>query len=136
MGLIVPRNISEIPFQTLIEFRNRNRHKIRAFNVELNNSLNNIQNGVTEREFIERFNNIYSELTSEILTQSLSITSIPLATYILMQNTGTMSAEYINEIIGGIGIVLTSKVAIGTKWKDISNRHNCKRYMTNLERLR
>lgn len=136
LGLIVPRNISEIPFQTLIEFRNRNRHRIRAFNVELNNSLNNIQDGVTEREFIKRFNNIYSELTSEILTQSLSVTTIPLATYILMQNTGTMNAEYINEIIGGIGIVLTTKVAIGTKWKEITNRHNCRRYMTNLERLR
>lgn len=136
LGLLVPRNISEIPIQTLIDFRNRNRQKIQAFNNELNNSLNNIQVGVTEREFIDRFNNIYSELTSEILTQGLGVTSIPLATYILMQNITTTSAEYINQIIGALGIVLTAKVAIGTKWKEIANRHDCKRYMTNLERLK
>jgi cell division protein FtsN len=34
------KQISEIPIQNLIQFRNRNRDKIRAFNIELNNSLN------------------------------------------------------------------------------------------------
>jgi hypothetical protein len=136
LGLSVPRNISEIPMQNLIEFRNRNRDKIRAFNVELDNSINNVQAGVSEREFVERFNNIYSELTTEILTQGLGITSIPLATYIMLQNPTIATSEYISQIIGGLGIVLTAKVAISTKWNQISNRHNCKRYLTNLERLR
>jgi hypothetical protein len=70
------------------------------------------------------------------LTQGLGITSIPLATYIMLQNPTIATSEYISQIIGGLGIVLTAKVAISTKWNQISNRHNCKRYLTNLERLR
>jgi hypothetical protein len=136
LSLTVPRNISTIPIVNLIRFRNANRERIRAFNTELNNSLNNIQNGVNEQDFVDRFNNIYSELTSEVLTQGLGIATIPLATYILLQNAAASNPEYINQIIGGLGIILTGKAAIGTKWKEIANRHNCKRYLTNLERLR
>lgn len=136
LSLTVPRNISTIPINNLIRFRNANRERIRAFNAELNNSLNNIQNGVSEQDFIDRFNNIYSELTIEVLTQGIGVATIPLATYILLQNTAASNPEYINQIIGVLGIILTAKAAIGTKWKEISNRHNCRRYLTNLERLR
>jgi len=136
LSLTVPRNISEIPIATLVQFRKRNRKRIRAFNTELNNSLNNVQQGISEQDFVDRFNNIYSELTSEILRQGLGIATIPLATYILLQNTAATNPEYINQIIGGLGIILTAKATIGTKWKEIVTRHNCKRYLTNLERLR
>lgn len=136
IGLSIPRNISDIPIQNLIDFRNRNRERIRAFNLELNNALNNVQAGVTETEFIERFNNIYSELTSEILTQGAGIVTIPLATYILLQNPIVSTPEYINQIIGALGIIMTARITLGTKWKEIANMHNCKRYLTNLERLR
>lgn len=136
LSLTVPRNISEIPIANLIRFRNRNRERIRAFNTELNNSINNVQQGISEREFVNRFNDIYSELTTEILTQGLGVATIPLATYILLQNTAATNPEYINQIIGGLGIILTAKAAVGTKWREIVNRHNCKRYLTNLERLR
>jgi hypothetical protein len=136
LSLTVPRNISEIPIANLIRFRNKNREKIRAFNTELNNSISNVQQGISEREFVDRFNNIYSELTTEILTQGLRVVTIPLAIYILLQNTAATNPEYINQIIGSLGIILTAKAAVGTKWKEIINRHNCKRYLTNLERLR
>ncbi len=136
IGLSIPRNISEIPIQNLIQFRNRNRDKIRAFNIELNNSLNSVQAGITEKDFVDRFNNIYSELTSEILTQGLGIATIPLGTYILLQNPIVATTEYISQIIGGLGIIMTSKIAVGGKWKEIANIHNCKRYLTNLERLK
>jgi hypothetical protein len=136
LSLTIPRNISEIPIANLIRFRNRNRERIRAFNTELNNSLNNVQQGISEREFVDRFNDIYSELTTEILAQGLGVATIPLATYILLQNSTATNPEYINQIIGGLGIILTAKTAVGTKWKEIVNRHNCKRYLTNLERLR
>lgn len=135
LTLTVPRNISEIPIENIIRFRNQNREKIKAFNSELNNSINNVQQGITEREFVDRFNDIYSELTSEILTQGFGVATIPLATYILLQNSAATTPEYVNQIIGGLGIILAAKAAIGTKWKEITNRHNCKRYLTNLQRL-
>jgi len=136
LSLTVPRDISTIPVSNLIRFRNTNRERIRAFNAELNNSLNNVQDGISEKDFVDRFNNIYSELTTEILTQGLGIATIPLATYILLSNTAATNPEYINQIIGGLGIILTAKAAIGMRWKEIARRHNCKRYLTNLERLR
>jgi hypothetical protein len=136
LGLTVPKNLSDIPMNNLIRFRNRNRERIRAFNTELNISLDNIKTGVTAQDFVDRFNNIYSELTAEILTQGLGVATIPLAAYILLQNTAAITPEYINQIIGGLGIMLTAKAAVSTKWKEIANRHNCKRYLTNLERIR
>lgn len=135
LSLVMPRNISEIPITKLINFRARNRERIRAFNIELNNSIDNVQQGISEQEFVNRFNNIYSELTTEILTQGLGVATVPLATYILLQNTAATNPDYINQIIGGLGIVLTAKVAVGARWKEIASRHNCKRYLTNLERL-
>jgi len=136
LSLTLPRNIAEIPIANLIRFRNRNRERIRAFNTEFDNSINNVQQGKSEQDFVNRFNNIYSELTTEILTQGLGVATIPLATYILLQNTAASNPEYINQIIGGLGIILTAKAAVGTRWNEIVNRHNCKRYLTNLERLK
>lgn len=136
LSLTVPRDISTIPLKKLIRFRNANRKKIRSFNTELNNSLNNVQNGITEQEFIDRFNNIYSELTSEILTQGLGVATIPLATYLVLNNLAASTPDYINQIIGGLGIILTAKSAIGGKWREILSKHECKRYLTNLERLK
>jgi|ERR1017187_6897417 hypothetical protein len=134
LSLSVPKNISTISFRNLIKFRNENRSKITAFNTELNNSLNNIQDGKSEQAFVKRFNNIYSELTSEVLARGAGIATIPLATYLLLQKTAT-SPEYVKEIIGGLGILLTSRIAINSRWKDIANKRDCKRYLTNLERL-
>lgn len=135
LSLTVPKDISTIPIRNLIRFRNQNRAKISAFNTELNNSLNNIQNGIDEQDFVDRFNDIYSELTSEILKQGIGVATIPLATYILINNLAATAPEYIKQIIGGLGIIWTAKTAIGSRWKEIVNKHNCKRYLTNLERL-
>ncbi len=136
ISLTVPKNISEIPIRNLVRFRNDNRERIRAFNLELNAALTNIQNGVDERDFVNRFNNIYSELITEILTQGLGVATIPLGTYLVLKNATALSAEYINQFIGGLGIILTAKVAVSSRWREIVNKHDCKRYITNLERLR
>lgn len=136
MSLVIPKNISEISISRLIDFRNENRQLIRSFNIELDNSLNSIQDAITQRQFVERFNNVYSELTEEILAQGIGIATIPFGTYLLIQNTLATTPEYIKEIIGGIGLLLTGKIAVSARWKEIANRHNCRRYLTNLERIK
>ena len=136
LQLAVPQNISTIPIRNLIQFRNSNRNKIRAFNSELTNTLNNLENRIDERGFVERFNNIYGELSAEILGQGLGMVTIPLGAYILFQDAAPANAEYINQIIAGIGLVLTGAGSISDKWRDCVNRHNCKRYLTNLRELR
>ncbi|MBA4241440.1 MAG: hypothetical protein C0448_11995 [Sphingobacteriaceae bacterium] len=136
MSLVVPKNISEISVSSLIDFRNNNRELIRSFNLELDNSLNNIQEAVTQKQFIERFNNIYSDLSREIIAQGIGFATIPLGTYLLIKNPLASTPEYIRDIMGGIGLLLTGRIAISGRWKEIVNQRNCKRYITNLERLR
>lgn len=136
ISLAIPRDINQIPIGRLIDFRNRNRELTRAFNQELDNSLSSIQEGVTQRDFIERFNNIYSDLSREIVAQGAGFATIPLATYLLLKNPLAATPEYVKEIIGGLGLLLTGKIAISGRWKEIANKRNCRRYLTNLERIR
>ncbi|UPT67246.1 MAG: hypothetical protein M0D57_00670 [Sphingobacteriales bacterium JAD_PAG50586_3] len=135
INLLLPANLSEIPISKIIEFRNKHRGLINSYNIELDNSLDSIQNGVTENDFVKRYNNIYSELTKEVIATGISITAVPLGIYMLMNNTTTTSEEYIKEIIGGIGMLLSGGFAASGRWKDISNKHNCRRYLTNLTRI-
>jgi len=136
LGLSIPKNIAEIPIENLVRFRNRHRNKISAFNSELDSALRSVQEGLTDQEFLDRFNNIYSDLAYEIITQGFGVSTIPLSTYLLLQSPNATSPEYINQIVGGLGIVLTAGGAINSRWRDIQTRVGCKRYLTNLSRLR
>jgi len=135
VSLTVPRNLSEISFSRLIEFRNSRRDLIKAFNIELDSSINGIQSGDTALRFVERYNNIYSELTREVIAQGAGLASIPLAMYLVLSNQAARPQELLKEIATGLGMFLTARIAIGGRWKDILNRHNCRRYLTHLGRL-
>ncbi len=135
-NLIVPKNLADIPFDRLIEFRNRNRNLITSFNEELDNVQNRIGEGYTHQDFIDRYNNIYSEFSSEILLQGIGIASIPLAAYILIQNKQATTPEYVKEILGGLGVILGGGYSLNKGLRDIRTRRYCKKYITNLERLR
>jgi len=136
LSLLIPKNITEISIDRLIVFRRKQRNRIRAFNHELNHAFDQLQNGITEEAFVERFTNIYSELTSEILAQGIGIASIPLGTYLLMSNSDTKGLEYVNQIAGGLGLIMAGRLAIGRRWKEIVSKHNCKRYLTQLQQIR
>lgn len=135
-NIIVPKNLADIPLERLIEFRNKNRHLITSFNQELDNVQNRIGEGYTHQDFIDRYNNIYSEYSGEILTQGIGIASIPLAAYILIQNSQATTPEYVKEILGGLGVILGGGYALNKVLKDTQSKRYCKKYMTNLERLR
>lgn len=135
LNLKVPKDITTIPIKNLIEFRNSNRDKIKAFNIELTLFFNNIETGTSKRDFIDSFNNIYTELTTEILAQASGIIAVPLATYVLLHNVSATMPEYMKEVMSGISGIVNVKVVIGAKWKEIANKRKCKRYMANLEQL-
>lgn len=135
-NLLVPKNLADIPFERLIEFRNRNRHLITSFNRELVNVQNRIGEGYSHQDFIDQYNNIYSGFSVEILTQGIGIASIPFAAYILIQNHQATTPEYVKEILGGLGIVLGGGYTLNQRLKDTKTSRYCKKYITNLERLR
>lgn len=136
LNFLVPKNLSEIPIDRLIEFRNRNRHLIRAFNSELDNVQAKISEGYSHQDFIESYNDIYSEYSREILLQGIGLASIPFAAYILIQNPNATSPEYIKEVLGALGIILGGGYALNKGLKDNQTKRYCKKYLTNLERLR
>jgi len=136
INLLIPANISEIPITRLIEFRNANRERIQAFNNQITNVEDSIGNALTERDFIESFNNIYSELTREIVLMGIGLASIPLASYVLITNPDALNAEYAKEILGAMGIGLGGTYAIKRGLYDTRERRMCKKYLANVERLR
>lgn len=135
-NLIVPKNLSEIPIETLINFRNRNRRLISAFNEELDNVQTKIGIGYSQDDFIESYNNIYSEISREIISQGIGIASIPFAAYMLITNSHATTPEYIKEILGALGIIIGGGYALNRALKDTQTKRYCKKYLINLERLR
>lgn len=135
-NLIVPKDLNEIPFEKLIRFRNQNRHLLQSFNSEIDNVQMKISEGYTHRDFIESYNNIYSEFSREVLSLGLGISSIPFAAYMLIHNPKATSPEYIKEILGSLGLILGGGYALNKVLKDTQTRRYCKKYITNLERLR
>jgi len=135
-NLLVPKNLADIPFERLIEFRNQNRRLITSFNSELDNVQNKIGNGYTHQDFIDRFNNIYSEFNENILLQGFGIASIPFAAYILIKNNQATTPEYVKEILGSLGIIFGGGYSLSRVLKDKETKRYCKKYITNLGRLR
>lgn len=135
-NFIIPKNLNEISIEQLIDFRNRNRHLLTAFNTELANVQEKISTGYSHHDFIDSFNDIYSEYSGEILLQGIGLASIPFAAYILLQNPVATTPEYIKEILGGLGIILAGGYSFNKALKDTRSKRYCKKYLTNLESIR
>lgn len=136
MNFLIPANISKIPIEDLIKFRNRNRDRIGAFNRQIDLIEDSISNGVSERDFIEGFNDAYSGLTKEILLLGVGIASIPFAAYVLISNPVALTAEYAKEVLGAMGIGLGGTFAIKNALYDSRERRMCKKYLANVQRIK
>jgi hypothetical protein len=136
INLLVPGNLGEISYANLIKFRKNHREGIRSFNVELDNVETSIGQGITKRDFIESFNSIYSDFSKEVIIQGIGVAAIPFAAYILINNPQALAAEYVKETLGGLGFVLGGTYSLGKLWIDKKNKRYCKKYLTNLERLK
>ncbi|MBL7911661.1 MAG: hypothetical protein JNJ41_11445 [Bacteroidia bacterium] len=136
INMLVPVNLTEIPINRIIEFRNRNRELISAFNRELSNIQNKISEGSSERDFIDNYNSVYSELSRNVILQGIGVAAIPFAAYVLIQNPNTTSPEYIKEVLGSISMVLAGGYTLNAALRDKESRRYCKKYIANLERLR
>lgn len=135
INLLVPKNLIEIPLNRLVDFRNRNRELISAFNIEMDAMQQKISAGYSERDFIDSYNQVYSEISREILSQGLGLATIPFAAYLLLGNPIASSAEYIKEILGALGIVLGAKLTLHRGLRQNETGRYCKKYLTNLQRL-
>ena len=136
IDLSVPTNISEIGFDKLIEFRNKNRDRITAFNNQIEIVEESIGNGITEKEFIKNFNNVHKELTKQIVLLGSRASKIPLATYMLLNNPVALSIDYAREILTGLGVGLGGYYAVKDALINTNERRSCKKYLTNMSLLK
>lgn len=136
MNLLVPENISEITFEALIKFRNKNRDRITAFNRQIDLLEDSISNGISERDFIEEFNDIHAELTKEIILLGIGIAAIPFSAYILINNPVALSAEYAKEVLGAMGIGLGGTFVIKKALYDSREKRMCKKYLANIQTIK
>ena len=136
INLLIPQNLAEIPFERLIEFRQNNRENLRAFNNELQNIQEKIGQGYSEQDFINSYNNIYSEFSRQVVLTGIGLASIPFAAYMLIQNPIATTPEYVKEILGALGIIVGGGYALNSGLKDNQTGRYCKKYITNLERIR
>jgi hypothetical protein len=118
INLLVPSNLGEMSLKTLIEFRNKNREGISAFNKELENVQDSIGAGITRRKFIDNFNNIYSDFSKEVIIQGIGVAAIPFAAYILINNPQALAPEYAKEVLGGLGLMLGGTYSLSKLWVD------------------
>lgn len=136
INLLIPQNLAEIPFETLIEFRQNNRANLKAFNSELQNIQEKIGQGYSEQDFINNYNNIYSEFSRQVVLTGIGLASIPFAAYMLIQNPIATTPEYVKEILGALGVIVGGGYAMNSGLRDNQTGRYCKKYMTNLQRIR
>lgn len=136
INLLIPKNLADIPFERLIEFRENNRDYLRAFNSELQNIQEKIGEGYSEQDFINSYNNIYSEFSRQVVLTGIGLASIPFAAYMLIKNPAATAPEYVKEILGALGIALGGGYTLNKGLRDNETGRYCKKYITNLERIR
>ena len=134
--LKIPRNLNALSFDQLIEFRNRNRTLISAFNSQINNIETSISNGLSEQQFIDAYNCSYKDLGNEIIKFGIDIATIPLAFDVLIKNSAALEQEYIKEILTGLSIIGGGYYGVRKSLYDKSEERLCKKYLTRLSHLR
>ena len=135
INLVVPNNVNELSLDTLIEFRNKNRERIKALNDQITNVEDSISNGLTEKQFIDSFNNSLSEFSQEVLLLGIGVASIPFASYMLINNPQALTNEYTEEILGALSIGFGGYFGVRKALFENREQRMCKKYFANLRRL-
>ncbi|WP_417364537.1 hypothetical protein [Galbibacter sp.] len=136
LQLIIPTDISNVSFNQLIEFRNKNRNRISEFNRQIENVEDSIGNGLTEQAFIESFKSSYKELTEQILLLGARATVIPLASYMLINDPNALTEEYAKNILTALGIGLGGYFAVKNSLINTESKRSCKKYFANVSLLK
>jgi len=133
--LLVPTDLEGVSFSKLIAFRNRNRDLIREFNLQIEKVQDKIASGYSDRDFIDSFNNVNSEIAKEILRFGLGTVAIPFAFYTLLHNPAALESAYSKEVLSALGVVVGGVFGLRKGLKDNRSRRYCKKYFSELETL-
>jgi len=138
LELKLPADLNRISLDQVIEFRNRSGFKERlgAFHNELNNYLDGIEKGSTEREFVNSFDGVWKDFAGDIARLGLDTVSFGLGAWILLNSTQITTEAYLKEIVvAGTALVVGSVIDIRKAWKNTETKRFTRKYLADLKRL-
>jgi hypothetical protein len=136
--LQLPINLNRIPLEAIIAFRNRPdfRVQLRAFHEELDQFLENIENGSSERDFVDSYNSIWKDFVGNFVELGLGTTSFGLGAWILLNSPQVTTAEYLKDmVVGGAMLTVGSVSNIRKTWNHTRTRRYTRKYLAELRRL-
>lgn len=129
-------NLNEVSIHRLIDFRNEHRGKLRQFNAELDKFYTGVSNAESPEKFVSNFENVYSELKNQFLSIGVSLTTLTLGAWILINKPDATNPQYLEQVSKGIGFLLTSGLALNNFHKKSKSERYCRKYLAKLGTLR
>lgn len=133
--LKLPQNIDDIEFRKFIEFRNANKNLIENFSRELQRIENSDINTMNSYNFLQNYNEIYSELISKIAFYGVAGFSVPFAIYTVLQDNNATILEYQKEIFSGIGGLSGAYYSVKDVMTNTKEKRATVKYFANLQKI-
>ncbi|GGB87692.1 hypothetical protein [Dyadobacter sediminis] len=131
----LPRNLSQIPLSTVIDFRNQHRDHISSFNKSLANVESGLENMANPASFIDEYLDSSAAYTSDLINLGVALSAIPFTFFTLRENLATWQ-EYVKEAIDITAIMVGGSVALHRVFRETNTKRGCRKYLVKLETLK
>jgi hypothetical protein len=136
INIAIPANISEIPFERIIGFRNEKgfKDRLHAFHAELDSYITQVENGEAEGNFFSTRGSAFLEFSDEIAKLSPQIATLGLGIWLLLSKDAT-GAAYLKELTAGTALTVSSVISIRNTWKHTKVKRLTRKYLADLTKL-
>jgi hypothetical protein len=137
INLKLPENLSNISFDELIRFRNRDSFKARlkAFHTELDTFLAKLEVGETASDFTDSFRSVWKDFTGQIVSLGAGVATLGLGVWVLASNAQAATPELLKGIVAGASVV-GSSISLSSTWTNTRTRRYCRKYLADMRRIR
>lgn len=134
--LKLPKNISHISFKEIIKLRNDKnfKAKLHTFQSELAKFLSSEEENKDGKNFIKKYNHIYSEFSTELLKFGKGLASFGMGVWLTTSAPISNDLEIAKKFLEGTAFLL-SGVSISSAWKNTKAKRYCKKYLAEIEKI-
>ena len=120
INLKLPRNLKNINLDTIVNLRNQQNFKQhqRAFHIELEKFLGNIEQASENLNFEKSLGNIWNDFSDEIAQVGSGTVAFGLGVWLLFQSSGTAMLPAWEKIAGGGALTIGSIISIRNTWEN------------------
>ncbi|MCX5813339.1 MAG: hypothetical protein NT178_12465 [Proteobacteria bacterium] len=138
INLKLPANLRDVAVDKIIKFRNRPQFKIKlnSFHQELNNFLSNIEVGNTAFDFIESYEQVWSDFSDELVQLGTGIVTLGLGIWIAISSPEITTAKYLKEVVAaGTTLSVGSLISLRNAWKKTQPKRFTRKYLADLQKI-